>query len=188
MGMLRKFALGCGGLAAIAVAGTGATVAYAYATADARLSAPATPLPAIVAATDPASIERGRYLVYGPAHCSQCHGAYTRDNPAGNVPGVPLTGGFEFAMGPMGTTYSANLTPDPATGIGSRTDAELARTIRTGVLSDGRISLLMRFSAANLADDPAAARLPQQRSLTELLMQPSPMANLTSRVGNHAAP
>jgi hypothetical protein len=29
--------------------------------------------PAIVASTDPAIVERGRYLVYGPAACAYCH-------------------------------------------------------------------------------------------------------------------
>ena len=61
-----------------------------------------------------------------------------------------------------------------------------ARPDEAALLGEKWMSIAI--SAANLADDPAAARLPQQRSLTELLMQPSPMANLTSRVGNHAAP
>ena len=30
-------------------------------------------LPEIHASTDPAIIQRGEYLVYGPAHCVECH-------------------------------------------------------------------------------------------------------------------
>ena len=31
------------------------------------------PLPAITASKDSAVIARGKYLVYGPAHCATCH-------------------------------------------------------------------------------------------------------------------
>lgn len=142
------------GLAAAAIGGI---AAWAYLTAESRTHAPDAPFPTVTAATDPAEIERGRYLVYGPAHCAQCHAAIPREHPEQNKPGVALTGGIPFAMGPIGTSYAANLTPDPDTGIGKRSDAELARAIRHGVLPDGRISILMRYSAANLADEDLAA-------------------------------
>lgn len=59
------------GLVLVALA---AFVAYAFATWSSRVSFPATPYPdGILASADPAVIERGRYLLNGPAHCAQRH-------------------------------------------------------------------------------------------------------------------
>ena len=38
-----------------------------------------------------------------------------------------------------GTYYSANLTPDPETGLGRYTDEEIKRALQNGVRSDGRL-------------------------------------------------
>lgn len=122
------------------------------------------PYPELAATTDPATIARGEYLVRTVAHCSQCHGDYPRANPAANTPDVPLSGGFEFKMGPLGTLVSANLTPDPETGIGRRTDRELARTITTGVLANGQLSIFMRYSASNLSADDVVGVLSYLRA------------------------
>src|SRR5690242_16969796 len=77
------------------------------------------PLPALRASADPALIERGRYLAFGPAHCVTCHGA------PGATGDVPLSGGMVFNL-PIGTFRPANLTPDVETGIGGSSDGELA--------------------------------------------------------------
>src|SRR6185503_6800613 len=111
---------------------------YASAMAKGRLSFPDTPYPTIVTSKDPAVIERGRYLAQGPAHCSSCHGAVNAKGeptltPAGDV---PLSGGYAFELGPLASFHAANLTPDAETGIGKRSDAELARTVRSGILHD----------------------------------------------------
>lgn len=132
---------------------------------DRKLAAPDTPFPEVTASTDPAVIARGEYIVRTVGHCTQCHGDYPRENPSANSPTVPLSGGFEFPMGPMGTLYSANLTPDPETGIGKRTDRELARTISTGVLANGQLSVFMRYSAANLSADDVVAVVSYLRTL-----------------------
>ena len=56
---------------------------------------------------------------------------------------------------PFGDIYSANLTPDRETGIGTRTDGELARVLRFGVRADGRAAVpLMEIQ---LRDDDLAA-------------------------------
>jgi cytochrome c553 len=68
-------------------------------------------------------------------------------------------------MGPLASFYAANLTPDDETGIGKRTDAELARAITTGVLHDGRISVFMRYSTANLSNEDLTAVVSYLRSL-----------------------
>lgn len=131
----------------VAIAGLYAWVEYAW---NRRFDAP---YPDIRASTDPQVIARGRYLVYGPAHCAGCHVSAERhaELAAGGEP--PLSGGVEFPLGPLGTVWSRNLTPDKATGIGTRTDAELARVIRYGVHADGRAVLpFMEYQTMSDAD------------------------------------
>jgi hypothetical protein len=52
---------------------------------------------------------------------------------------IPLSGGWELEIPGFGSFRAPNLTPDQETGIGKLTDADLARTIRHGVGSDGRV-------------------------------------------------
>jgi mono/diheme cytochrome c family protein len=108
------------------------------------------PYPEIHASADSAVIARGRYLAYGPAHCAACHvsPADTAALRAGGQP--PLSGGHAFII-PPGSFYVPNLTPDSATGIGRRTDGELARILRHGVRADGRAAL--PFMTAQDASD-----------------------------------
>ncbi len=132
---------------------------------EGKISAPNTPYPKIKASTDPEMIKRGEYVVRAMGHCGQCHGDYPRMKPELNKADMPLSGAFKFEMAPIGTLYSANLTPDPETGIGRRSDAELARTLRSGVLPDGTISVFMRYSAAKFSDDDLTAAISYLRSL-----------------------
>src|SRR5262245_54127073 len=73
------------------------------------------PYPELHAQRDPALIERGRYLVEGPAHCGECHGSVDAHGAARR--GTPLAGGHAFKL-PVGTFYVPNITPDAETGIG----------------------------------------------------------------------
>ncbi len=164
MGRWRRVVAVLIGLGGLGCSGLLVLVAYAAATVEQKLAFPDTPYPELAAASDPAVVERGRYLVHGPAHCSQCHSTADRDRPE-LVATAPLTGGLAFELGPLGTLYSRNLTPDPETGIGRRTDAELARTLRTGVLPEGQLSIFMRYSAADLSDEDIVAVLSYLRSL-----------------------
>ncbi len=111
------------------------------------------PYPNIHASSDEAVIERGRYLVEGPAHCGECHGAV--DPPAASRRGRPMVGGQEFAL-PIGTFRVPNITPDPETGIGKLRDEEIARLIRYGVKPDGRAALPF-MPYADLSDDDLTA-------------------------------
>jgi hypothetical protein len=52
---------------------------------------------------------------------------------------MPLIGGWDEYIAGFGTFRAPNLTPDPETGIGKMTDAELARAIRHNVKHDGKI-------------------------------------------------
>jgi mono/diheme cytochrome c family protein len=120
------------------------------------------PYPAIKASTDPKVIARGHYIVYGMAHCVNCHTpeSQTEAVKAGAQP--PLTGGRRFG-GPFGSIYSANLTPDVETGIGRYTDAELARALRHGVRPDGR-ALLPFMQTKDFSDEDLIAVISFLRS------------------------
>jgi mono/diheme cytochrome c family protein len=120
------------------------------------------PYPAIAASSAPEVVERGRYLVYGPAACAYCH--VVRDQwPAldrGQM--LPMSGGHMFPL-PFGRIYSANITPDPESGIGRRSDGELARILRHGVRADGHAAVpLMEFN--DMADDDLVAVISFLRS------------------------
>jgi mono/diheme cytochrome c family protein len=93
------------------------------------------PYPDIKASTDSAVIARGKELVYGPAHCANCHGAKGTEELVLAGKEVPLSGGNLFDL-PIGSIHSKNITPDKS-GIGRMTDAEFARALRYGVSPEG---------------------------------------------------
>lgn len=154
---------GAVGLGVLILAGGGA-VAWASSAAEAALSRPDAALSGLTASTDPAVIARGEYLARGPAHCAICHTGSDRDHPE-QVAKTPFRGGLSFEMGPLGTRYAPNLTPDKETGIGRWTDAQLARALRTGVTPSGELSIFMTYSVGHLSDDDIVAILSYLRSL-----------------------
>src|SRR5215467_3833003 len=70
------------------------------------------PVPDLHASNDPAVIARGGYLVYGPAHCVQCHTTSSEEGYPEIGVRPALRGGAKVAGAPLGAIYSANLTPD----------------------------------------------------------------------------
>jgi mono/diheme cytochrome c family protein len=113
------------------------------------------PYPAITASTDSAVILRGKHLVFGAAHCADCHSKSNADSLISLGQDVELTGGFVFDL-PVGKIYSRNITPDKETGIGNFTDAEIARSLRYGVHPDGTVIFdFMPFH--NLSDEDMTA-------------------------------
>lgn len=95
------------------------------------------PYPDIKASTDSAIISRGKQLVFGPAHCADCHSLVNADSLFSLGQEVALSGGYKFEL-PIGDIYTRNITPDKETGIGRYTDRELARALRYGIGPDGR--------------------------------------------------
>jgi mono/diheme cytochrome c family protein len=93
--------------------------------------------PELAASTDSAVIARGKYLVYGPAHCASCHTPMDKMVAVDQGADIPLSGGWALEI-PPGTFRAPNLTPDMETGIGSFTDGEIARAMRYAVAKDGR--------------------------------------------------
>jgi mono/diheme cytochrome c family protein len=149
----HKLAWILGGTLGLLGAGSVATSVRATRTIDA-------PFPNIHASNDPAVIERGRYLVEGPAHCGECHGK--KDPPAVSLMGRPLVGGQEFKL-PVGTFRVPNITSDKETGIGAIPDEALARMIRYGVKPNGQAALPF-MPYANLCDDDLTAIISYLRS------------------------
>jgi mono/diheme cytochrome c family protein len=130
----------------------GALSVFTYHRATRQLDAP---YPNVIASREPAVIERGRYLVEGPAHCGECHGAQAEGPPAPSRRGRPMSGGMEFHL-PVGTFRVPNITTDAETGIGRLKDAEIARLIRYGVKPNGQAALPF-MPYANLSDDDLTA-------------------------------
>ncbi|MGB4840835.1 MAG: hypothetical protein WBP08_17645 [Saprospiraceae bacterium] len=120
------------------------------------------PYPEISASKDSAVIARGKYLAYGPAHCSTCHVPMDKIMAVENGEILPLSGGWELSI-PPGTFIAPNLTSDMETGIGRLSDKEIARTLRHSVGSDGRCILpFMPFQ--ELSDEDLTALVSFLRS------------------------
>ncbi len=83
---------------------------------------------AAATAQDDAAIARGDY-VFRAAGCESCH----TDREGG---GAWLAGG-RVLESPVGRFVSPNITPDPETGIGGWSEADLARALRHGIAPDG---------------------------------------------------
>jgi mono/diheme cytochrome c family protein len=114
-------------------------------------------------AQDAALLERGRYLVEVTAACGNCH---TPMGLQGPLPGRHLAGGMVFDEPPF-RAVGPNITPDPETGIGRWTDAQLARAIREGIRPDGTlIGPPMPFAFyRGLADRDLAAMIAYLRTV-----------------------
>ncbi|WP_026967264.1 c-type cytochrome [Algoriphagus terrigena] len=124
------------------------------------------PYPDLKTSTDSTVIARGKYLVHGPAHCSNCHVSSIPDMIAADAgEPVPLKGGAPFHLGPLAVLYVPNLTPDPTTGIGRYSDGQVFRMMRHAVRPSGiaSISLLMPFW--NMADEDLVAVVSYLRSM-----------------------
>ncbi|MDP6824056.1 MAG: hypothetical protein QF554_12285, partial [Dehalococcoidia bacterium] len=82
--------------------------------------------------------EYGDYLANHVSPCAACHTPHVR----GEIQEDKLwSGGFGFEVGD-GMIYSANITTDAETGIGSWEEDDFFTAIRTGVNPDGVVALL----------------------------------------------
>jgi mono/diheme cytochrome c family protein len=110
-------------------------------------------------------VERGQYLAH-IMDCGGCHhtGAFT---PQPNLE-TPLAGSnIGFEMPGMGYFYPPNLTPDPETGLGKWSDAEIITAFTTGMRPDGRqlAPMMPWMSYGHISADDAAALVAYLRSL-----------------------
>lgn len=158
--MLRKILLGLLLLVIILVAGAFTFIQLSYnKTYD-------LPYPELQVSTDSAVLARGEYLVNGPAHCVSCHvGSVKEAIRSDQGEKLPLRGGLTFAFGPLGTISTANLTPDPETGIGRYSDGEVFRMMRHAVKPNGTATLTPMMPFWNMADEDLVAIVSYLRSL-----------------------
>jgi len=107
-----------------------------------RTGSIATALVAVVLFSQPATgqdarlVERGAYLMNSIVACGNCH--VRRDKDWHPQPELGLSGGMVFDEEPF-KAYAPNITPDPETGIGKWTDAQIVRAIREGIRPDGSL-------------------------------------------------
>lgn len=78
-------------------------------------------------------VERGGYLVNTVMTCNNCH---TPMGPNGPQFDKALSGGLRFNEPPFDVTGS-NLTPDPETGLGKWSDADIKKALLEGVRPSG---------------------------------------------------
>jgi mono/diheme cytochrome c family protein len=76
----------------------------------------------------------GAYLAGPLGHCIECHTPMDHGRSDFSRTGA---GGMAFP-GPWGTSVAANITPNKTRGLGTWSDAQIDRAIRTGVSADGR--------------------------------------------------
>jgi len=110
-------------------------------------------------------VKRGEYLVH-VISCGDCH---TPGALAGKPDMAHYLGGSSigFEIPGLGVFYPSNLTPDPETGLGKWTRAEIVTALRTGVRPDGReLAPIMPWrSFAGLTDTDANAIAAYLKSL-----------------------
>ena len=109
-------------------------------------------LDAVPLRSDPASIERGRYL-YVSRNCAECHGA---DGAGKDV----INDGKGLHI------HAPNITPAPGSVVAAYTALDWTRTIRHGVKPDGRPTIVMPSEDyARFTDDDVAAVVAYVRQL-----------------------
>lgn len=106
---------------------------------------------------DETAVARGEYLV-AIAGCGDCH---TPGYFLGQPDFERHLGGSDvgFEIPGLGAFYGPNLTPDPETGLGKWTEAEIVTALTTGVRPDGReLAPVMPWRGyARLTPEDAAA-------------------------------
>lgn len=105
-------------------------------------------------------VGHGAYLA-GLMHCVMCHTPMTAKGPDFSK---AFAGGFEMALPPemgTGTLYASNITPDPETGIGTWSEADIVKALKTMTRPDGRpiVGPMMFYAPlwSQMTDDDAMA-------------------------------
>jgi mono/diheme cytochrome c family protein len=109
-------------------------------------------------------VKYGEYLAGPVAHCIDCH---TPPRADGRPDTARLGAGGIAFRGPWGTSYAANLTPDPETGIGRLSDGQIIAALY-GARRDGhrvRPPMPTAYYAAGIAADDVQALLAYLRWL-----------------------
>ncbi len=135
--------LACGSAAVLLAAVLAGTRGHAAPVHSARELSSARIPAGFTAKPTPQRLARGRYLVAAVAGCFDCHSPHEYVNKQW-IARKGLTGAGQIfpphmvPFPPGSRVVAPNITPDRATGIGSWTDAEIARAIADGVDKGGR--------------------------------------------------
>jgi hypothetical protein len=116
----------------------------------------------------PERLARGRYLANSVSGCIHCHSEHDWKSPGGPVVESKLGAGQVFPVADLpGTVVAPNLTPDSATGAGTWSDDQLARSIREGIGHDGRtlFPLMPYEHFRSMSDEDLASVVVYLRSL-----------------------
>src|SRR5215468_4692449 len=147
----------------------------------ATLSAPSNAQVSQQSPQDASVMERGRYVIEIAAACGFCHTPRGADGQL--LPNMKLAGGRVIADRGFRAVVP-NITPDPDTGIGRWSDAEIAAAIRDGRRPDGTligpvmpIALYHGLSDHDLMAMVAYLRAvpPVQHAVTERSTYPFPL-------------
>jgi hypothetical protein len=132
-------------LAVAAVLAAGAFLAFLYVippfawmTPEQFIEPEAAAAPTVEDIADPARralAQHGREIVMR----SSCAGCHQTPGPQGPRWDLYLAGGLKAISRDGGAVVSGNLTPDPETGLGTRTDEDILRVLRSGVSHTGRL-------------------------------------------------
>jgi mono/diheme cytochrome c family protein len=94
-------------------------------------------------------IERGDYLVNGIMTCNHCH--TTKDKAGNPVMTLQFAGGVQRFDETTFTASPSNITPDPDTGIGKWSDADIKRALTEGVRPNGvKLAFVMPYPLYNV--------------------------------------
>ena len=163
-----------GSLLLLLVIAAGALAVYGQTKFKPTVQRPVYP---IQADTSSAGIARGKYIVNSLGGCVDCHSPQSGEFLAGHSE--------ELALGALKATLTfPNLTPDPASGLGSWSDAEIARAIREGLDKDGRGLIIMpAFNYHVMSDADVAAVVGYLRSLQPVQNTlPATTGNLPAKI------
>ena len=138
------------------------------------------PLPqAPSAAASAATAARGEYIVRTLSVCGDCHSGEEK-NPDG-----PLSGGREFRDWRIGVARASNLTPDPETGLGNWSEAQIVRALRNGQDDEGRLlAPVMPYEWYHaMSDEDAFAVARYLKSLPPVRNKAESSPNLAFKLG-----
>lgn len=135
---MKRAGIGLGSIVVALILGVG--VVYAASEVRFRRAYDEVAVTSFRAASDPATVERGRHIATAISKCVDCHGA-------------DLGGKMFIDAGPLGTVYASNLTTGRGGVMGRYSDGQLERAIRHGVSADGHALAIMPSADFNVMSD-----------------------------------
>ena len=114
-----------------------------------------------------ARLERGRYIVEGPAHCFMCHSEVDYSKPGAQPIAAKKGGGAIFVEKGFEWLVAPNISPDVETGSGAWSNEQLARAIREGIGHDGRrlFPMMPYMNFKSMSDEDLASVIVYLRSI-----------------------